>query len=493
MTLQLNLGSLASALSFLAFAAQASAQAPQYTAEFLGSAINAASMNGSAQVVGTVSSPATRGFVAGPGQALTLLPLPPGRVSSWAKDINDAGAIAGAVGSQVTPEFGGVAAVWLPDGSGGYMVVELGLLPGHQRSDATALNDAGDIVGYSVQNSFRIPVLFAPGGIQSLLSTGIFDPRDVNDQRVLVDGSFTAKLLDLDTMLVTDLGVPTGLPQNYMASSGAGINEAGQVCGQAILATSTSCDRQAARHTPGVGWQIFSSCGPFNGAVDMNDLGDVVMQQNVAPYVRFEGLGTFLIEDLIQAPLGHWFLINGNGLTIDNARRMVVPAQNQVTGQSGLVLLSPAEDLGTPVCAGDGTLASCPCGNESTAGVGAGCAHSGGHGAILVASGSTSVAAHDLVLHVTQAPPHASALFVQGLAAAPLPLHDGLLCLGTPVIRLEPIVTDALGTASSSISLAGAGGVAPGDTRVYQTWFRDPAGPCGQGSSFSAGLRIDWQ
>jgi hypothetical protein len=483
----------ASVVSIALLTAQAGAQAPQYTAELLGSAINAASMNGSAQVVGTVSSPATRGFVAGPGQPLTLLPLPPGRVSSWANEINDGGSIAGAVSSSVTPEFGGVAAVWHPDGSGGYSVVELGMLPGHQRSNATALNDVGDIVGYSVQNSFRIPVLFAPGGVQSLLSTGIFDPRDVNDQRVLVDGSFTAKLLDLGTMLVTDLGVPTGLPSNYMATSAAAINESGQVCGQAILATSTDCDRQAARYGPGVGWQIFSSCGKYNGEVDMNDLGDVIMQLNVAPYVRFEGLGTFLIEDLIENTVGHWYVINGYGLAIDNARRMVVPAHNQVTGESGLLLLTPKDEIGTPVCQGDGSAGACPCNNASAVGGGAGCLHSGGQSAVASASGSASVQAADLVLHVAQAPAQTVALFLQGTPAAPMPLHDGLLCAGSPVIRLQPVVTSGSGSASSSVSIVAAGGVSPGMTLVYQVWFRDPAGPCGQGSNLSSGLRIDWQ
>jgi hypothetical protein len=484
--------SLALPLSFLTLAAAARAQAPVYTVEFLGPAINAAAMNASGQVVGTVSSPATRGWVAAPGMPLTLLPLPPGRISSWANEINDGGAIAGAVGSSVTPEFGGVAAVWHPDGSGGYVVVELGTLPGHQRSNATALNDVGDVVGYSVQNSFRIPVLFAPGGVQSLLPTGIFDPRDVNDQRVVVDGSFTAKLLDLDTMLVTDLGVPTGLPSNYVATSAAAINESGQVCGQAILATSTDCDRQAARYSPGVGWQIFSSCGKYNGAVDMNDLGDVVMQLNVAPYVRFDGLGTFLIEDLIENTVGHWYVINGFGLAIDNARRMVVPAHNQVTGQSGLLFLTPKGDAGTVVCQGDGSAGACPCGNSSAPGGGAGCLHSGGQGAVASASGSASVAADDLVLHLTQAPAQTAGLLLQGALSSPLPLHDGLLCAGSPVIRLQALVTDGAGSASSSVSLVAAGSVLPGMTRVYQAWFRDQGGPCLKGSNFSAGLRIDW-
>src|SRR5688572_2294278 len=331
----------------LATAALASAQSapPRYTAEFLGEAIGAAAMNGAAEVVGTVTSPATRAFVAGPGLPMRLLPLPPGRISSVANDINENGAIAGAVSSSTSPDFGPMAAVWIPDPLGGYVVVELGVLSGDIGSQATALNDVGDIVGWSKDGMFRYPVLFGHPAradralaIHDLSATGIFDPSSINNQRVLVDNSFTVKRLDLNTMTVTDLGVPTGLPQNYMATRSSAINELNQVSGQAILATSTSCDRQAARFTDGVGWEIFSGCGPYNGAVDLNDLGDVVMQLNLYPYVRFEGLGTFRIEDLIDESGGHWYVINGYGLAINNARQIVVPAHNLATSQAGLIL-----------------------------------------------------------------------------------------------------------------------------------------------------------
>ena len=466
---------------------------PRYTAEFLGDALGAAAMNASAQMVGTVSSPATRGFVAGPGMPLMLLPLPPGRTSSWANDINDAGAIAGAVSSSISPDFGGVAAVWFPDGTGGYGVVELGKLPGDIKSNATALNDAGDIVGWSHGGMFRRPVLFdLSGAVQDLTATGIFDPRDVNDRRVVVDGSFTAKRLDLTTMIVTDLGVPTGLPQNYLATSAAAINEWNQVCGLAILTSGTNCDRQAARYTDGIGWQIFSGCGQYNGAVDINDRGDVVMQLNLYPYVRFEGLGTFRIEDLIDESSGHWFVINGHGLVINDARQIALPAKNLTTNQTGLVLLNP-EGVGTPLCAGDGSAGACPCGNASAAGAGQGCAHSGGHGAVLQASGSAVVAADDLVLRVSQGPPGHLALFLQGMPGSAQPFRDGLLCAGSPVIRLEPVVLDVAGAGASNVSIATKGHVTPGASRVYQAWFRDLHGPCAQGSNLSSALRIDWQ
>jgi hypothetical protein len=139
-------------------------------------------------------------------------------------------------------------------------------------------------------------------------------------------------------MVVENLGHPGA---GYIGAVGEVINASGQAAGSAVLATSTSCDHQAARYTDGIGWQVFSTCGPVNSVWDMNDHGDVVMQLNIAPYVRFEGMGTFLIEDLIENDIGHWSVINGYGITINNQRQMVVPATNQATNQSGLILLTP--------------------------------------------------------------------------------------------------------------------------------------------------------
>lgn len=311
---------------------------PQYTAQLINTDIVAAAMNEHGDVVGTNLSP-MRAWVSKGGGMAALLPLPTGYASSWAADINDLGAIVGAVGPGATPEFGGRAVLWTPDGSGGYAIQVFGTLPGHLRSDATAINNLGDIIGISANNMFRYPVLFsAPGGLQDLSSTGIFDPWDINDQRVLVDHSFTSKKLDLDTMVVEDLGVPG---PGYLASTGAAINESGQVAGLVILTTSTSCDRQAARFTEETGWEIFSICGPYNGAVDINDHGDMVMQIQLKSYVRFEGLGTYLIEDLIVNEIGEWYAITFASLAINNARQLVVTATNPTTNQTGVLLLTP--------------------------------------------------------------------------------------------------------------------------------------------------------
>jgi hypothetical protein len=320
-----------------AFALPAAAAAPTYTPQFLGAASHIDAMNESGEVVGWVSSGASRGFVAGPSHPYQLLPLPVGMVSSYANDINEAGVIVGAVGPSSSPEYylGGRAASWTPDGAGGYTVTLLGVLPGHTASQATALNNVGDIVGYSFNGMFRIPVLFTPGGPTSLAATGIFDPADVNDQRVVVDHSATALRLDLDTMIVEDLGIPPG---SYTSTWMEAVNESGVVVGAAILSTGSNCNREAAR-VDATGWQILSGCGQVNSAYDVNAVGDVIMQLNLAVWVDLAGFGAHMVQNLVSG--GQWVVINAYGNALNDARQIAVQAYNPTSGESGALLLTP--------------------------------------------------------------------------------------------------------------------------------------------------------
>jgi hypothetical protein len=235
------------------------------------------------------------------------------------------------------PHYGAIAARWTPDGAGGYHVEELGKLPGDLGSNAAALNNVGDIVGYSQGGTFQRAVWFTAPGALLDLSDLIFDPESINDQRVMVGYSTHCARLDLDTMVVEDLGVPPG---SYVNTLGWSINEANQVAGQAILATGTNCDREAARYTDGIGWEILSGCGSANLAADINGRGDVIMRLNLDSHVRVVGLGTFRVEDLIVAPVGHWSLFNTYGLAINDSQQLAVAGSNSATGESGILLLT---------------------------------------------------------------------------------------------------------------------------------------------------------
>jgi hypothetical protein len=101
-----------------------------------------------------------------------------------------------------------------------------------------------------------------------------------------------------------------------------------------------------------------------------------------------------------------------------------------------------------------------------------------GSGASIGSSGSVSVAADDLVLDVSGAPPAKSGLFFFGSAAAQVPFGDGTRCVATPLKRLPILQTDANGDASYALDLANpalsSNVIEAGQTWRFQFWYRDP-------------------
>ena len=155
---------------------------------------------------------------------------------------------------------------------------------------------------------------------------------------------------------------------------------------------------------------------------------------------------------------------------------------------------------GTPFCFGDDTGATlCPCGNASDGSLGdAGCANGASPGGCLLdASGSSSIGAADLVLSAAGLVPSQPGLYFQGNNAINggdgVVFGDGLRCAGGGVIRLQVRFADGAGSSSTSIDIAAKGGVAPGDTKRYQIWYRDPnTSLCGTSFNLSNGFEIVW-
>lgn len=154
----------------------------------------------------------------------------------------------------------------------------------------------------------------------------------------------------------------------------------------------------------------------------------------------------------------------------------------------------------TPICAGDGSGAACPCANSG--GLGRGCATSFEPlGALLSSSGTSSVSSDNFALSAGGVS-NAGATFFQGSDAfgggAGIAFADGLLCSGGAIVRLVtrfassgqvsyPLVGDA------SISTLG-GPQTAGSQRLYQVWYRDSApGFCTNATfNLTNGVRTVW-
>lgn len=148
--------------------------------------------------------------------------------------------------------------------------------------------------------------------------------------------------------------------------------------------------------------------------------------------------------------------------------------------------------VGTPFGFGDGTGAACPCGN--TGQLGAGCANSTGMGAELRAFGSSSVTGDELHFEIRHVPIGSTGLVGSGSSLIGggngVVYGDGLRATIGALKRspLQNACPDGAillgpGFAFSSLWLAG-------QTRHYQAYYRDAAGPCGSTFNTSNGVSV---
>ena len=173
----------------------------------------------------------------------------------------------------------------------------------------------------------------------------------------------------------------------------------------------------------------------------------------------------------------------------------------RVTDSRCIPLIAP----GSAYCFGDGSLPTpCPCANSGA--FGNGCANSvNAAGAHLFAAGTTTP--DTLVLHATGELPTASTIFLQGDAsnAGGIPFGDGVRCVAGSLKRMY-LHAAALGEVSapqggdlsvSARSAALGDPIAPGSTRYYQAYFRDPSpafcpNPPGDGWNVTNGWSVTW-
>ena len=345
------------------------AQTPTWKAELLGTPPAdwaqpaAMAVNDDGLAVGfTYLSGYRRAWIVGPGQALELLPLPAGATWSEALDVNASGVVAGSVllasgssrGVLWRPGISGYEVFLLPAGDGGFLPF-----------DARGINDAGEVVGkYGILGgSYHWRA--ATGTTQ--ITHAVFPdvPYDINEQRQIVAGSFR---LDLDTLVLEDLGNPTETPYSYIYTELMCLNDAGQCAGYAVVATSQP-PYLAVRYTDGPEWRVFNSF-PWTSASasGLAASGDTVFQLGASfgRFVFVEEHGSIPLQDVLAADDQGWDLTDSYNPAISRGGRMACTGINSAAGQSGILLLTPLafEDLGgglrgalgTPVLSGFGSL-----------------------------------------------------------------------------------------------------------------------------------------
>ncbi|MBI5435012.1 MAG: hypothetical protein HZA52_19415 [Planctomycetes bacterium] len=105
-----------------------------------------------------------------------------------------------------------------------------------------------------------------------------------------------------------------------------------------------------------------------------------------------------------------------------------------------------------------------------------------GPGALIGASGSTSVALDSLVLNATGCPLNKPCLFFYGPnATAGVPFKNGVLCISGGFYRLPVTNTGAGGSPSAALDIANppaiGGQITAGSIWRFQLWYRDPIAP----------------
>ena len=132
-----------------------------------------------------------------------------------------------------------------------------------------------------------------------------------------------------------------------------------------------------------------------------------------------------------------------------------------------------------------------PCANFYNPG---GCENSTTLGAIMTASGTTSVANDNLVLTTVQIPLNkASQLLMSKNTNTGVPFKDGILCLNPQIFRYKALNSGGSGTVVRGaglvnycfINFGAPGWIFAGSVWNFQTWYRDQTGPCNNKSNLS--------
>ncbi|MDH3216536.1 MAG: T9SS type A sorting domain-containing protein [Candidatus Krumholzibacteria bacterium] len=218
-------------------------------------------------------------------------------------------------------------------------MVELGTLGGQVQSQAKAVNNLGDCVGYSggFMQFGGMATRFATGGPQQL--GNLYNAVAVNEsRRVLTGQGLVSTLYDLHTGVQQALGAPAG----FNGALGTAMNDLGQVA--AIVATGDTDPRgqyikQVWRFTDTTGWEyLFGGGNALDAAFGINNHGDVIGKV----LAGLTHVDILYLEDTGSAhQIEELFAEGFEGVTVGGLNDINDARQIATSGPGGPVLLRP--------------------------------------------------------------------------------------------------------------------------------------------------------
>lgn len=316
-------------LALAAFGAAAADINMHHQIRYLGPACTVTGMSNSGVVIGTWQDhETTRGWVWVPGGGMQFLPLLPGSTNAHPLAVNDLGLIVGRC-----DEY---AAAWslVSDGS---IVKELPGLRGGTAHAATAVNNLGDIVGYSVMpgegeravlfDAFAEAIDLGEKGFAAV-------PQDISDSRVVVGGSLR---MSIESWRLEDLGRPHG----FAAATLIAVNSNNDATGFAQLVTPIENSLLPVRYTDAGGWTLLSDVpGAYSMGHDINEAGEVVFSD--PPSIFSDKHGAVRLTETFKARTDpeSWVIAPQAGMAINDCGQIALIGNNLSTGEAGAVLLT---------------------------------------------------------------------------------------------------------------------------------------------------------
>lgn len=279
----------------------------EYVVAFVGTAATGVDVNGAGDVVGTsyvdtgcgpFCLPPQETVVWRGGQRL-VLPTLPGFSGITVKAIDDNGVVAGFAG---VPGTATRAVIWRPT-SGGYEIVDIGVLPGTTRSIAIGIDELGRVVGYS--NTANFPPTGAPfvwseaGGMLDLVLMGFPNetPMAISPAGTVATAGFWYRL-DEPASVTPVAAAPSGFLGFGDATV---INDAGDQA-RFLASTSGQSLRYLFRYHHEGTWQLLSSVP--TGNLTRYGVGSIDDEQTITATIASAGVIAHGPDGLAQSLAG---------------------------------------------------------------------------------------------------------------------------------------------------------------------------------------------